>query len=207
MCSSGFLLYRFYAHNKKGKLVNAPYVDCSYKFAGGGMLSTAPDLVRFGNIMLFSYQHEDDADSTKIQLRERNAALDTKNCGNIDNTSKSVPGYLKSSTVQQIWKPVPNTHPGWDKDALYAMGWAVAPEKQTCGSGRKQRFCVSHTGGAVGASSVLLILPPSQEKDPNKPGHLAAPPKGVVVAIIVNMISVSLAKTALQIAKLFEEIS
>jgi CubicO group peptidase (beta-lactamase class C family) len=33
-------------------LINAPYVDNSYKWAGGGFLSTAEDLVRFGNAMI-----------------------------------------------------------------------------------------------------------------------------------------------------------
>ena len=43
---------RFYEHDKEGRLVNAPYVDNSYKWAGGGFLSTPSDLVRFGFAML-----------------------------------------------------------------------------------------------------------------------------------------------------------
>ena len=43
---------RFYEHDKEGQLVNAPYVDNSYKWAGGGFLSTPSDLVRFGFAML-----------------------------------------------------------------------------------------------------------------------------------------------------------
>ena len=42
---------RFYVHDNN-KLINAPFVDNSYKWAGGGFLSTAEDLVRFGNAML-----------------------------------------------------------------------------------------------------------------------------------------------------------
>jgi CubicO group peptidase (beta-lactamase class C family) len=38
----------FYEHGEGGALVNAPYVDSSYKWAGGGYLSTPEDLVRFG---------------------------------------------------------------------------------------------------------------------------------------------------------------
>lgn len=34
---------------------NSSYVECSYKYAGGGLLSTIPDLLRFGNVMLYSY--------------------------------------------------------------------------------------------------------------------------------------------------------
>jgi CubicO group peptidase (beta-lactamase class C family) len=42
----------YYEHDKEGRLVNAPYVDNSYKWAGGGFLSTPSDLVRFGFGML-----------------------------------------------------------------------------------------------------------------------------------------------------------
>lgn len=40
---------RFYLRGDDGRIVNAPYVDISNKWAGGGFLSTAPDLVRFGS--------------------------------------------------------------------------------------------------------------------------------------------------------------
>jgi CubicO group peptidase (beta-lactamase class C family) len=43
---------RFYTVNDSGRVLNAPYVDNSYKWAGGGFLSTATDLVRFGDAML-----------------------------------------------------------------------------------------------------------------------------------------------------------
>lgn len=35
-----------------GNITNAPYVDNSYKWAGGGFISSAVDLVKFGNAML-----------------------------------------------------------------------------------------------------------------------------------------------------------
>ena len=38
----------FYEKGRDGTIVNAPYVDNSYKWAGGGFLSTPEDLVRFG---------------------------------------------------------------------------------------------------------------------------------------------------------------
>lgn len=43
---------RFYELEKDGHAENAPYVDNSYKWAGGGFLSTAEDLVRFGSAMM-----------------------------------------------------------------------------------------------------------------------------------------------------------
>lgn len=38
---------RFYVRASDGRILNAPYVDNSYKWAGGGFLSTPSDLVRF----------------------------------------------------------------------------------------------------------------------------------------------------------------
>jgi len=43
---------RFYEHEEGHALENAPFVDNSYKWAGGGYLSTAQDLVRFGSAFL-----------------------------------------------------------------------------------------------------------------------------------------------------------
>lgn len=43
---------RFYEREKDGTTDNAPYVDNSYKWAGGGFLSTSEDLVRFGSALL-----------------------------------------------------------------------------------------------------------------------------------------------------------
>jgi CubicO group peptidase (beta-lactamase class C family) len=39
---------RFYERNRDGTTLNAAYVDNSYKWAGGGFVSTPRDLVRFG---------------------------------------------------------------------------------------------------------------------------------------------------------------
>lgn len=43
---------RFYELPKDGAVENAEYVDNSYKWAGGGFLSTPEDLVRFGTALL-----------------------------------------------------------------------------------------------------------------------------------------------------------
>jgi CubicO group peptidase (beta-lactamase class C family) len=43
---------RFYERDSAGKYVIAPPVDNSYKWAGGGFLSTAEDLVTFGSALL-----------------------------------------------------------------------------------------------------------------------------------------------------------
>ena len=40
---------RFYTRDDEGRVVNAPYVDNSYKWAGGGFISTPEDLLIFAN--------------------------------------------------------------------------------------------------------------------------------------------------------------
>ncbi|XP_044518370.1 serine beta-lactamase-like protein LACTB, mitochondrial [Gracilinanus agilis] len=173
---------RFYVYNKKGRLVNTPYVDNSYKWAGGGFLSTVGDLLKFGNAMLYGYQ-----------------------IGMIKNLNeKLLPGYLKPETMVMIWTPVPNTEMSWDREGKYAMAWGVVEKKQKYGSCRQQRHYASHTGGAVGASSVLLILPEDLEVETSD-NRMAIPPRGVIVTIICNMQSVGLNSTALKIALEFDK--
>ena len=43
---------RFYGTLSDGRVVNAPFVDNSYKWAGGGFISSVEDLVRFGSAHL-----------------------------------------------------------------------------------------------------------------------------------------------------------
>lgn len=173
------LLNRFYHLNKRGCVVNCPYVDNSYKWAGGGFLSTVGDLLLFGNALLYSYQ--------VAQLKDTEGLL---------------PGFLKPQTAVDLWAPVERTETRWDKDGLYAQGWQVVEKLQKCGQCRKRRHYVSHTGNAVGASSVLLVLP-SEEID-QRQGLIPVLPQGVVVTIITNMQSVGLNSTALKIAHEFD---
>ncbi len=153
--------------------MNCPYVDNSYKWAGGGFLSTVGDLLLFGNALLYSYQMAE-----------------------LKNTDGLLPGFLKPHTAKAIWAPVDKTEASWDKDGLYAQGWLVVEKQQKYGQCRSRRHYVSHTGGAVGASSVLLVLP-------SESAH--TPPQGVVVTIITNMQSVGLNTTALKIAQEFDK--
>uniref|UniRef100_H3CSI5 Lactamase, beta n=1 Tax=Tetraodon nigroviridis TaxID=99883 RepID=H3CSI5_TETNG len=173
---------RFYHINKRGRVVNCPYVDNSYKWAGGGFLSTAGDLLLFGDALLYSYQ--------VAQFKDLQGLL---------------PGFLKPQTAKDLWTPVDRTEASWDKDKLYAQGWQVVEKLQKYGQCRKRRHYVSHSGGAVGASSILLVLP-SEEIDQRR-GLVPILPQGVVVSIIANMQSVGLHNTALKIAHEFDRVS
>ena len=70
-------LVRYYVRDKHHRLRNAPYVDNSCKWAGGGFLSNVHDLVRFGNAMLYSFQHAEVPPSFCHRCLIRNYVLNT----------------------------------------------------------------------------------------------------------------------------------
>nr|XP_061825322.1 serine beta-lactamase-like protein LACTB, mitochondrial isoform X1 [Nerophis lumbriciformis] len=170
---------RYYHLNRRGRVVNCPYVDNSYKWAGGGFLSTVGDLLRFGNALLYSYQIASLKDANGLLL-----------------------GFLQPKTAVALWTAADNTAATWDKDGRYGQGWLVVDKEQRYGHCRKRRHYVSHTGGAVGASSVLLVLP---SEDMELPQGQKTLPQGVVVTILTNMQSVGLNSTALKIALKFDK--
>ncbi len=132
---------RFYQRNSDGVLHNAPYVDNSYKWAGGGFLSTTEDLVRFA--------------SAHLQ-----------------------PGFLKAETLKLLFTSQRTTA---GEETHYGIGWAVRADE----SGRRT---ISHGGGSVGGTTMLLMYPDS----------------GVVIAMAVNLSSARLAqRDAAQLAELF----
>ncbi len=114
---------RAYVHaGDRAPAQNAPYVDNSYKWAGGGFLSTAEDLVRLGRNLL----------DGRVLRREVAETL---------------------WTSQRLRDGSPTG---------YGIGWGARPFH-----GRR---VVSHTGGAMGGTSVLMIFPEQR----------------VVAALIVN---------------------
>lgn len=158
----------------KSVILNAPYVDSSYKWAGGGLLSTIPDLLKFGNVMMYSFLGYDPKTGLK--------------------------GYLNEKTVEEMWTPNELTQRGqfWS----YGMGWQIiraedlkklktSDGKELCAGAVSPPFegaIAYHSGAAIGASSALLILPRQK----------------LVVAMFCNMQGVSLAEAAIQVAKYFD---
>jgi len=168
---------RFYVKNKNGRIVNAPYVDLSSKWAGGGMMSTVGDLLLFANAMLYSYQYDD--------------------CHAVHATHKA--GYINTSVMKEVWTPVLESKVN---DSYYGMGWFVTPEKCQHGGIPAKPLHVEHTGGAMGASSVLLVLPTNPQDTRDSASNI---PSGISVAIMTNLPSIGLSRQALEIAKLFRE--
>lgn len=130
--------------------------------------------------------------------------VNEKSGNNMKNT------YLKGETVVDMWKKADKTKCGWGglTGGGYGLGWGVWPPADQHICCKSRPLFVSHTGGAVGASSVLLIVPSSWDKtgaDDRIQGEHGQ--NGVVVAIIVNMMSVGLNKIAFDIAELFGNVS
>lgn len=192
---------RFYRTTKNGQVVNVPYVDNSYKWAGGGFLSTVGDLIKFGNAMLYSFQYMGlDEDFTNNGSFENHP--DTKLRANTfaTDTPAGKPGYLKRSTMINLWKPVEGAKTSEASDMHYGLGWSVLPDKYEHPFCLKNRFYTCHTGNSVGTSSILLILP-ADSTNPTK-----NPPKGVVIAGLANLSGLSFIQFALSLAQVFERV-
>ncbi|KAK3803250.1 hypothetical protein RRG08_013833 [Elysia crispata] len=196
---------RHYLKDELGRVVNAPYVDDSYRWAGGGLLSTTQDLIKFGNILLYSAQHQEG--------------------------DPGPPGYLKASTVWKLWSP-----PGGKRAATsyHGLGFELTPGQEEFGMGGRNTFGAGHRGYAIGASCMLFILPrytqdgeidsndsPDQNDSAEKglqdesvtvKGGVTLPikennfPKGVIVAVIVNLPVTDLRDIAKEIATTFEKV-
>ncbi len=114
---------RGYEKDSSGALANAPSVDNSNKWAGGGLVATLSDLGRFG------------------QAHVR-------------------PGFLSEATWNQLFVPGKNAD---QSSTHYSLGWGTGMIQGN------ERY-LSHSGGAIGGSSFLLVLPD----------------RGVVVALAAN---------------------
>ena len=115
----------FYVRSQDDRrLINAPFVDNSYKWASGGFLSTPEDLIRFGSAHLES-------------------------------------GILDDSTLR-IFFTSQKLNNG--EETGYGIGWRT-------GVNERGEQIVSHTGGSVGGTTVLLV-----NRD-----------RGLVVAAVANI--------------------
>ena len=85
---------------------------------------------------------------------------------------------LKSETVKEMWTAIPAAKVG-DGDTHYGLGWFIGNVRhKDILPNRKERL-IYHTGGAMGASSMLMILP--DEGNPTSKGN-----NDLVFALIIN---------------------
>ncbi|XP_060569279.1 serine beta-lactamase-like protein LACTB, mitochondrial [Ruditapes philippinarum] len=170
--------------------------------------------------------------NTLMFLKKKNLTQTTlkESKENVEDDDK-LSGFLKPDTMKMMWTPYVIPEAKWEGivNAGYGMGWSVCRNKHEHAFCKDQKFYACHTGGAIGASSVLMVVPREsalhtneKNKDSeNKTDGIISKsntaqdlqeaslfnskrPKGVVVAIIANMTSVGLNKTAYDIARIFE---
>lgn len=154
----------YWRKNLKEGLVHVNYVDLSYKWAGGGMLSNVGDLLIFAN--------------TLLQCQSKNFS-----------GSK----LISNDQLKELWSPVAGTN---RKNTFYGLGWMICEEQKSPVIEMSIPRHIYHTGGAVGASSILLIIPcPKKCSNPNC---------GVCLALLTNLhCAGEIYQKALDIALLF----
>ena len=204
---------RHYTRSKDGLLKNTPYVDISYKWAGGGFISTAEDLTRFGNALLTCYQMNrrpsDDANGPPSKPHPvAPSGKEQQLVGaKLDDDTATRKCILEHDTVSMMWRPV--VSPDKSKPELsYGMGWVVREGDEGTVGGRERPFYAAHSGGAVGASSILVIMPSTsvgsnncyetsssqssstqtsaEDRSERRRGRVDVP-RGVVVAVLFNL--------------------
>ncbi|MFH4977009.1 hypothetical protein AB6A40_003718 [Gnathostoma spinigerum] len=127
---------RYYYRDSNHRLLNAPEVSNSYKWAGGGLLSNVGDVLKFANVLLYSFH-----------------------ASRTENDFTDPPPLLNRETLKMFWDDVVKAGNGGKE---YALGWYRVGAEQGYGgmnSAQVRHGYWYHTGAAVGASSVLLIKP------------------------------------------------
>lgn len=137
----------------------------------------------------------------QTQLDNTGVNNDANSQGKLSEAGET--SYLKPSSVAVLWEPHPVTVDA-DTGCGYGMGWVVCPGGRPCRGALPSPTIFSHTGGAIGGSSALVIQP--RQRAPQKNGKQDGSIQGVVVALICNMESVRLEGTAREIASVFEEV-
>lgn len=166
---------KYYCRKNEGSLLrNTAYVDNSYKWAGGGLISNVLDVAKFGDIMLRFYQNAD---------IERSIADSNR---------------LSHGTVKTFWTCQGNVFSN-KYGECNALGWFVKTSNLSTLNSSEQSpiYSISHSGGAIGASSHLYIRPPKKTND--MPITNAISSSGIVVAIICNLQNVSFSTLVKQI--------
>ena len=219
---------RYYVRRDDGLLQNTPYVDISYKWAGGGIISTAHDLTKFGNALLTCYQLQMSKSTSEQHYNILSKDEQIHHLKQTSTHSVDAPRLnciLEPDTISLMWTPV--VFPNESKpETGYGMGWVVRSESTGTVGGKDQTFYAAHSGAAIGASSVLVIMPdtrrPSSTYNVNTKTALALEskveleheercarvskmcPQGVVVAVLFNLQEVSgVTSLGVQIAEEF----
>jgi len=196
---------RYYRY-KNGVLQNAPFVNCSYKWAGGGFTSTVTDLTIFANFMLFLFQD--------LHKNPKNS-------------------QLFYETVKLMWTPIKSIQKN-NLQKGYGLGWRIEYCSNTngynttiyhtgSGSGNSCvllmkikndfnlfEFCQNHKN-----TDYRPIKNTDEEEDiknfKSQPSNVdestSQSIKGITVAILTNLSDVNLVSLAKDISSAFNDFS
>lgn len=103
--------------------------------------------------------------------------------------------FLKKEIVKQLWKGEISVN----SKTLAGLGWMCTDYSDFDGIHRKECGLWYHTGGAVGASSVLLIHPRNTQT------HARNAPSGVCVVMLCNLQDSSLLNLAKEVEQIFRK--
>ncbi len=155
---------------------------------GGGLASTASDLVKLGTAVLASYNKIETNTSNKATSTNRNPVKINSNF----DSNIPVP-ILAPPTTKLMLSPVAmNVEPSQYPDFRFSvsLGWMVDSGEMGPICGQNRRACFGHTGGTVGCTSVLLVFP-DQSGPCDKCGARDLCDKcgarGVVVCVLLNL--------------------
>ncbi|KAJ1348113.1 hypothetical protein KIN20_003344 [Parelaphostrongylus tenuis] len=104
--------------------------------------------------------------------------------------------FLKKEIVQQLWKGVISVN----SKTLAGLGWMCTDYIDFDGSHKNSGGVWYHTGGAVGASSVLFIHPTTNTSFSERNA-----PSGVCVVMLCNLQDTSLLNLAKEVEKIFRK--
>ena len=86
-----------------------------------------------------------------------------------------------------MWTPIVPMGVGDFPKYQYGLGWFVVPHHESVLCGKETPFSAGHGGGAVGATSALVVLPSRWGGAGKERESCGKPPEGVVVAVIFNL--------------------
>lgn len=76
----------------------------------------------------------------------------------VNNTTIGHKCILEPNTIAMMWTPI--VFPYKSKPGLgYGIGWLLKQADVNTAGGREQLFYAAHSGGSVGASSILVVMP------------------------------------------------
>ncbi|KAI3381534.1 hypothetical protein SNEBB_008698 [Seison nebaliae] len=150
--------------NSQNVFMNAPPINNSNKWAGGGIVSNVNDLLTFSDILLLVISNRLDVEQFPLNSSPLFRKLGIRQSQ-----------IFKKNSILNEWKPITSLH---QFRTNYGLGWASSPriKMDNCQLDTKEydkfvdrvengKNYIFHSGGSVGSTSLLLIIPNALQFD------------------------------------------